>query len=208
MNDEHRSEHGQSVASATDGHGSAVRLDEGHVVGTGGLPARFENPGFPPHVHRAADVDEKAAKRAEKQVATLFGLSILGTLVFVVAYFAIDSHDQMFIPGIGNANTSNIVLGLSLAFGLLGIGLGAVHWAKTLMPDAESVEERHPLRSTPQAREGFVDTMMDGGDKAQLGRRPLIKYTLGGALGLFAVPMVLQVAGSLGPLPKDELSRT
>ena len=32
---------------------------------------------------------ERAAKRAEKQVATLFGLSMLATLVFLVGYFAI-----------------------------------------------------------------------------------------------------------------------
>jgi ubiquinol-cytochrome c reductase iron-sulfur subunit len=31
---------------------------------------------------------------------------------------------------------------------------------------------------------------------------------MGGALGLFAVPLVLQVAGSLGPMPQKSLSRT
>jgi ubiquinol-cytochrome c reductase iron-sulfur subunit len=34
-----------------------------------------------------------------------------------------------------------------MALGMLGIGFGAVHWAKTLMPDEEVVEERHPMRS-------------------------------------------------------------
>ena len=29
----------------TQSHGTAVRLDEGHVVGTGGVPERFVNPG-------------------------------------------------------------------------------------------------------------------------------------------------------------------
>jgi ubiquinol-cytochrome c reductase iron-sulfur subunit len=76
------------------------------------------------------------------------------------------------------------------------------------MPDTEVVEERHPMRSGDDARRGFVKTLLTGGTEAQLDRRPLIKYSLGGALGLFALPMVLQVAGSLGPLPKDELSKT
>jgi ubiquinol-cytochrome c reductase iron-sulfur subunit len=207
---EHGTEHGGQVADpGSAGFGStAVRLDQGHVEGTGGLPERFEDPGFPPHIHRASDIDEAAAKRAEKQVAGLFGLSILGTLVFIVAYFAIPMEDQVFLPGIGKANLSNVVLGVSLAFGLLGIGLGAVHWAKTLMPDTEVVEERHPLRSAEESRSGFVRTVLGGGPAAQLDRRPLIKYTLGGALGLFALPLVVQVAGSLGPLPKDELSKT
>jgi ubiquinol-cytochrome c reductase iron-sulfur subunit len=35
-----------------------------------------------------------------------------------------------------------------------------------------------------------------------------MKYTLGGALGLFALPLVVQLAGSLGPLPKADLSTT
>jgi quinol---cytochrome c reductase iron-sulfur subunit len=206
---EHGTEHGDHLADPEAGYGrTAVRLDQGHVEGTGGLPEHFDNPGLPPHIHRAADLDEKAAKRAEKQVATYFGLSMLGTLVFIVAYFAIDTSTQVFIPGIGAANLLNTVLGTSLAIGLLGIGVGAVHWAKTLMPDAESVEERHPLRSGDEARTGFVTTMLGGGTDAQLDRRPLIKYSLGGALGLFALPLVLQVAGSLGPLPKDELSKT
>jgi hypothetical protein len=70
---------------------TAVRLDQGHIVGTGGLPERFPNPGLPPHVPRMSDLDEKAARRAERQVATLFGLSAVAAVVFVVAYFAIDS---------------------------------------------------------------------------------------------------------------------
>jgi len=199
-------EHG---TDAPDGQSTvAVRLDQGHVEGTGGIPERFTNPGLPPHVHRSADVDEKAARKAERQVATLFTLSIIGTLVFVVAYFAIDHGTTVFLPGIGLANLQNVVLGVSLAVSLFMIGVGAVHWAKTLMPDEEVVEERHALRSQDEDRTGAVDTILGGGDQAQLGRRPLIKYTLGGALGLFAVPLVLQVVGGLGPLPGNALSTT
>ena len=33
----------------------AVRLDQGDVVGQGGIPDRFQNPGLPPHVERLAD---------------------------------------------------------------------------------------------------------------------------------------------------------
>ena len=200
---------GEVVDTGAEGYGrTAVRLDQGHIEGTGRLPARFENPGLPPHVPRMADLDENAAKRAEKQVATLFGLSALAAVAFVVAYFAIDPETVLFIPGIGPANLSNVVLGVTFAVSLLGIGVGAVHWAKTLMPDAESVEERHPLRSSDAARQGFVDNLYEGGDAAQLPRRPLIKYSLGGALGLFAIPLVLPLLGGLGPLPKDELSTT
>jgi len=133
---------------------------------------------------------------------------MVATVIFLVAYFAIDNHTYGFIPGIGQANLSNVVLGLTLGLSLLCIGLGAVHWAKTLMPDNEITEERHPQRSSDVARAEAVETIMAGGAASQLARRPLIKYTLGGALGLFALPLVVQLAGSLGPLPQAELSTT
>lgn len=188
--------------------GTAVRREQGDVEGAGRIPERFSDPGLPPHVHRSADLDERAAHRAELQVATLFGISMVATLTFLVAYFAIDLDTYGFIPGIGQANLSNVVLGVSLGLSLLCIGLGAVHWAKTLMPDNEVTEERHPQRSSDLARREAVETITAGGDASQLARRPMIKYTLGGALGLFAIPLVVQLAGSLGPLPQSELSTT
>jgi len=202
-------EHGaEPTAADVSQPGTAVRLDQGHIEGTGGIPERFVNPGLAPHVHRMADLDERAARRAERQVAALFGISMVATVIFLVAYFAIDLDTYRFIPGIGQANLSNVVLGVTLGLSLLCIGLGAVHWAKTLMPDTEVAEDRHPQRSSDQARSQAVETIMAGGDASQLARRPLIKYTLGGALGLFALPLTVQLAGSLGPLPKAELSTT
>jgi ubiquinol-cytochrome c reductase iron-sulfur subunit len=49
---------------------------------------------------------------------------------------------------------------------------------------------------------------MDGGEKAQLGRRPLIKFSLAGALALPPIAILLPLIGGLGPLPKDQLSTT
>ncbi len=207
MNEQDTPHTGSEVTPGAGGN-LPVRLDEGHIVGDGGLPEKFTNPGLPAHTPRMADLGEDAANRAEKQVATLFGVSILGTLLFIVLYFAIDVDQTVWIPGIGLTSASNLALGVTMAMGLLGIGFGAVHWAKTLMPDEEVVESRHPLRSSEESREEFVDTILDGGREAQLPRRPLIKYTLGGALGLFAVPLVVQVAGSLGPMPQKSLSLT
>jgi quinol---cytochrome c reductase iron-sulfur subunit len=207
MNEQDPTAPGSEVAPTSD-HGTAVRLDQGHIVGDGGLPERFADPGLPVHVPRAADLSEDAARRAEKQVAALFTISIVATLLFIVAYFAIDIDQTVFVPGIGMTSASHIALGLTLALGLLGIGLGAVHWAKTLMPDEEAVEERHPLRASDESRDRVVQVLAEGGQEAQIMRRPLIKYTLGGALGLFAVPLVLQVGGSLGPMPQKSLSLT
>src|SRR5450759_3029069 len=211
------SEHGtESAGDQVRQPGTAGRLDQGldqrldqaQVEGSGGIPERFTNPGLPPHVPRSADLDEQAARRAERQVATLIVISMVVTVVFLVAYSAIDHRTYSFIPGIGLASLSNIVLGVYLGVSLLCIGLGAVHWAKTLMPDTDVTDDRHPQRSSDEARRDAVETMAAGGAASQLGRRPLIKYTLGGALGLFAIPLLVQLTGSLGPLPKADLSTT
>ena len=78
----------------------------------------ISDPGIPPHVHRKTDEDPKAAKRAEKQVAILFLLSALGTLLFIVSYVAIPDDIFIFLPIMGNTNAHQLFLGLGLAFSL------------------------------------------------------------------------------------------
>ena len=189
---------------------TAVRLDQGHIEGHGGIPERFANPGLPAHTPRMADLSDAGAKRAERQVVALFTLSILGTVAFLASYFLIGLDRTIFIPGIGEMGASNAALGVSMALTLLGIGFGAVHWAKTLMPDEEVVEMRHPMRSSNEARQAVVTTLTDGGEASQITRRPMIKYTLGGALGLMALPVIVPVVGGLAPWrsPAEELSLT
>lgn len=186
----------------------AVDLPAGHHLEASPdrLPAHFPNPGLPPHQHRHGDDDPAAAKRYERQVASLFLMSMVATVLFAVAYFAIDDQSVITLPIIGNVLALHVALGVTLGLSLLGIGLGAVHWAKTLMSDEEVVEERHPQRSSEEDREGFVAILEEGAESSQIQRRPLIKYTLGGALGLFAIPLGLQLVGSLGPLPGNDLS--
>lgn len=172
------------------------------------LPERFDNPGLPPHEPRAADLDPKAAKRAEWQVVVLFVVSIVASLAFLVVYFAVDPEAMFFMPFFGMLLTQHTLFGVLLGLSLLCIGLAAVHWAKTLMPDHETIEERHPIHATAENRQGFADVLREGGQKAQIGRRPLIAMTGGAALGLFALPPLLQVVGGLGPMPGSELSET
>jgi ubiquinol-cytochrome c reductase iron-sulfur subunit len=168
----------------------------------GNLPDRFENPGLPPHRYRLADTDPKAAKNAERQVAILFGISILGTILAIVSYFVF-TPDNTF----ASIKIANLTLGLGMGLGLLGIGLGAIHWAKTLMPDHEMTEMRHPMRGTDEDREKALEILQTGGAESGIGRRPLIRNTLLGALALSALPGVVMLR-DLGPLPKDSLTKT
>ena len=167
----------------------------------------IKDPGLPAHVHRRADEDEKYAKKAELQVAILFGLSAVGTLLLITSYIFIPTDSFIFIPIMGETNAHQLFLGLGMALALFCIGAGAIHWAKTLMPDTEVIAERHEFRSEDEDREEFVKTVKEGAGAAGLGRRPLIKRSLGLALGLSGLTPLLLLR-DLGPLPKDELSKT
>ena len=94
-----------------------------------------------------------------------------------------------------------------MAISLFFIGLGAIHWAKTLMPDTEVIAERHEFRSPDSERKDFVTAVKEGAAASGLGRRSLIKRSLGAALGLSALsPLIL--LRDLGPLPGKELEKT
>lgn len=196
----------QVARHSNDAHGSHGTAVVSH--GAADTPENFENPGLPPHIHRHGDHDEKAAKRSELQVVTMFGLSMLFTLLFIVSYFAIGQDATVTLPLSGKVGASHTALGVTLGLSILFIGLGAIHWAKTLMSDEEVVEERHPLRSDDETRDSVVKTLADAGESTHLTRRPLLKMTMGGALGLFALPLGLQLLGSMGPMPRNDLEVT
>ncbi|WP_296664438.1 ubiquinol-cytochrome c reductase iron-sulfur subunit [Demequina sp.] len=171
-----------------------------HESTHGDVPDSFEDPGLPYHRPRRADVDPKAANKAERQVAALFGLSILGTILALGAYFMIDMTGE-----IASIRFANMMIGLGIFLAMMGIGLGAIHWAKTLMRDHEMVEERHALRSSDEARAGAIQNLQDGVEDSGLGsdgsgtsRRGLLKGSL--ITAVLAAPLALLVPqiGNMG----------
>ena len=165
------------------------------------------NPGLPEHIHRRADHDPIAEKRAERQVASLFLLSALSTVVLIYSYIWVPREIYTFIPLLGKMNVQQLLLGLGLTGALLFIGIGAIAWARQLMPDTEIIAERHELRSKDEDRQAFVETVKTQGATAGIGRRPLIKRTLGAALGLVGLSPLLLLR-DLGPLPGKKLEET
>ncbi len=110
------------------------------------------DPGLPAHTWRPTDVDKRAEKRAERQVATFFGLSTLFAVLFVVAYFTFQvGEDADTLLGFG---ASTVTLGATLGLALLLLGIGIIQWARKLMADHELVEYRHPARSSDEDRRG------------------------------------------------------
>jgi ubiquinol-cytochrome c reductase iron-sulfur subunit len=163
------------------------------------------NPGMHEHHPRPTDVDDEAGRRAERQVATFFGLSSLMAILFCVAYFTFDIGDEpdLFL-GYG---ASNVFLGLTLGLALLFIGVGAIQWARKIMSDVEIVEARHPVRSSDEDRDVAVSQLNQGIADSAIGRRPLIRNSLIGALGALGLPAIVALR-DLGPLPGTALERT
>ncbi len=177
----------------------------------GNVPARTEadpiaNPGLPPHVWRPTDVDPRAEKRAERQVAALFGLSAVFTVLFIVAYFALSIGDDGTDTVIG-LGASTVALGAALAGSLLCIGLGMIQWARKLMSDHEIVEYRHGAASPEEDRKETLAALSAGLEESGIGRRPLVRNSLLGAMGLLGLPAVVLLR-DLGPLPGDVLYST
>ena len=142
--------------------------------------------------------DPALAKRAERAVAALFLLGVVGTVGFIVT-FAIAPFDwgkdgfQYYTP----------LLGIFMALALTGIGAGAVLWTKTLMVDEETTQERHPFASPEAERVLAGEALVQGGQDSGLPRRRLLLGSLllgGGALAALPVPLLF----GLGPYAHKE----
>ncbi|PPK95298.1 ubiquinol-cytochrome c reductase iron-sulfur subunit [Kineococcus xinjiangensis] len=186
-------------------HGSSTAVSS---VSEANSAERFTDPGLPPHRHRLVDVDPRAAKRAERQVATLFILSMIGTLGTLAAIIGIEyeGHNEYF-DRLAAVSLSTKAIGFALFVSLFCLGVGAVHWAKTLMPDEERVDYRHRQRGTDAERARAVAILKDGVAETGLGRRPLIRNTLIGAAALLPLSALFFFRDT-GPLPGTALEQT
>jgi ubiquinol-cytochrome c reductase iron-sulfur subunit len=132
--------------------------------------------------------DPAAAKSAEVAVSALFLLSLVSTIGFVVTYVAWpfdygDDWYEWFTP----------LLGLFMALALIGIGAGAVLWAKTLMVDEETIQERHHLNSDPEDRASTAALLKQGYEESGLPRRSLLRNSIllgAGSLAVLPVPLL------------------
>ena len=146
-----------------------------------------------PHKPRVTDTDPKAARRAERQVASMFALSMLFVLLFVVAYVSIDVYQTVYVPVLGVVGASNLALGLTFGGAIFFIGAGAIQWAKKLMPDVEVVQERHTMTSPKEETDEAAATYERGKEESGFARYPIIRRTLIGALALFPIPLIIML---------------
>jgi ubiquinol-cytochrome c reductase iron-sulfur subunit len=158
-------------------------------------PAPRELPADPPN--------PAAAKRAERVVAALFILSMLAGIGFIAAYIGL----ELSPTSLDSVLRSNLALGVSMSVAFLALGVGAVIWVRSIMPDVELTEERHPLASSEADREAFAETFKEGAETSQFVKRPLLRRTLiAASVPLGLAPLVL--LRDMGPLPGTSLRHT
>ncbi|HVE74892.1 MAG TPA: Rieske 2Fe-2S domain-containing protein [Mycobacteriales bacterium] len=149
------------------------------------------SPAAPAPAPHRKPYDPRAARAAERNVALLFLLSVLGVFGFCATY--------VFWPnnyGEDHYNLYTPLLGTCMAIGLGGLGAGVVKWAKSLMTTEEAVQERHTMASTDEERIVTAKALTDGLQESQLGRRPLLLGSLvlaGLTLPLMAVPFLFSL---------------
>jgi ubiquinol-cytochrome c reductase iron-sulfur subunit len=134
----------------------------------------------------------KAERRAERAVAACFVLAFLGAIAFAVCYIV--------LPWQYDINSSSYtwftpVLGVTMAVSLFGFGLGAVLWAKLLITEEESVQERHSGRSAPLDRETTTTILADGWGMTGIARRSLLQRTLGLSLLALGALAIIPLGG-------------
>ena len=166
-----------------------------------------------PHRPRVADTDPKAARRAERQVASMFMLSMLFVVLFIVAYIAIDKSATVYVPVFGAVGAMNIALGFTMGVAIFLIGAGAIQWAKKLMPDVEVVQQRHDLVSPTEATKEVAANYERGKEESGFARFKIIRRTLIGAMVLFPIPLVvmlrdLWISPPGNPSPSELLTTT
>ncbi len=154
----------------------------------------------PPHEGGHLRDDPAAAKRAEQKVAALFLLAVVGAVGFIATYaFFPFEFDEP------HAEYNTPLLGIFMTLALVGIGAGAVLWAKTLMVDEETVQMRHHLASSDEERAETADLLKAGFEESGLPRRKLLLSSMalgGGALALLPVPLLF----SLGKTKNKEIT--
>ncbi len=154
--------------------GRAAPGDRHPAPGRGPDHARARRPerGAPAGPRAAARAGRPArqAKRGRAVVAACFILAMLAGLGFIACLLSV------FERALGQRGVhSNLALGTAMAVAFLPLGVGAVIWVRRLMPKVEIAEDRQAAASSPEAREEFAKTFMEGAEASGFVKRPLIR---------------------------------
>ncbi|GAA5159604.1 MULTISPECIES: cytochrome bc1 complex Rieske iron-sulfur subunit [Amycolatopsis] len=159
----------------------------------------------------------RAEKRAERMVALWFTIAGLAGLGFVVSL--IWWPWQYKAPGESGTFLYSLytpMLGITLGLTILGLGIGVILYTKRFVPNELAVQERNDGAGEGSAeidKKTIVAQLEDAGSRSTIGRRSLVKRTVGlagGALGLgvVALPVASFIKSPWKGKPEDTLWHT
>jgi quinol---cytochrome c reductase iron-sulfur subunit len=150
----------------------------------------------------------KTEKRAERTVAACFVLSAVAGLAFVVCFIAVPFKYHLIGTGSQDFTLYTPILGALLGISLFMLGIGAVLWAKWLMPEEEVVQDRHDGPSPITDQMLTAATLKAGLADTGLARRSVLKMSLGLAGGALGIVPLVAIVGALIKKPRGELFHT
>lgn len=166
------------------------RIDDIEIVSD---RARFPVPGT------------RAEKRAERQVAGWFILSAVMGLAFIVIFIAWPW--EYVSPGEEGALLYVLytpLIGTTLGFSVLGVGMGVIAYSKKLLPEDLTIQQRHDGRSSEVDRATAAARLVQTGQQSGLARRKLIFRSLGAAGGIMTAGIAVAAFGGLVKNPWKE----
>lgn len=140
----------------------------------------------------------RAEKRAERTVAfwlMLGGFSGLALLlIFLFWPWEFKNYGEQ-----GNFlyNLATPLYGLTFGLSILSIGIGAVLYQKKFIPEEIVVQDRHDEPSSEVNRKTIVAELTQTFDESTIGRRKLVKTSLGVALGAFGLGTAVAFIGGI-----------
>jgi ubiquinol-cytochrome c reductase iron-sulfur subunit len=154
---------------------------------------------YVPRFPRRGTKEERRVERSIALMLTLSGLLGFGAVAaFIWWPFGYE-------PGAGPHNAYTPLLGVGLGGSVLLLGLAIITWAKKLLPEEVSVQERHDSPD-PGEQKLTGATILNLVDETGIRRRPLLKAAfLIPAGGIAAVTAALPI-GALIKSPNDPVS--
>ena len=169
-----------------------------------GVDEPIPNPGLAPHQWRPTDVDPQAEKRAERQVAALFGLATVCAVLFVVSYFVFEIGADH-----GHHRRPRRLQRDARRHPRHGAAVHR-HRPDPVGPQADGrPRDRRDAapRLVPDEDRAATVGLATGLEESGIARRPLVRNSLLGAVGLLGLLPVVMLR-DLGPLPGDRLDHT
>jgi ubiquinol-cytochrome c reductase iron-sulfur subunit len=184
-------DHGPSLAA--EGGGNAPRVTEADVEGmTQPQLARLASALDDVEVVHNQDPwpirGTRAEKRAARSVALWFLISAVSGLAFLAAFlFWPFEYVAPGEPGYVVRALYTPVIGATLGFSILALGIAVIAYVKKFFPDEVAVQQRHDGPSDEVARRAVVAQVVQAGKETGIARRKMIAGSAGLAAGVLGL---------------------